>query len=204
MGLSCERRDSNRNSTGEPRAKLLCNITSSINASFPKAGAKVRLITGSANLSRLFLEGSAKILCKRLIYKYVIKQDFHERERRKGKGTHYNISGGRALRARITITYRVGKGRAEPGNREQKEGEQSADKGKTVLKGGENGGSRKGKQWFSEKKAMVSPTRNNPKKRIRRNSQRKLPQKDFISLAIPSPLLEECEWKYIVREWMQW
>ena len=32
------------------------------------------------------------------------------------------------------------KGRAEPGNREQKEGEQSADKGKTVLKGGENDG----------------------------------------------------------------
>ena len=113
---------------------------SRITASFPKAGAKVRLITGSANLSRLFLEGSAKILCKSLIYKYVIKQDFYERERRKGKGTHYNISGGRALRARITITYRVGKGRAEPGNREQKEGEQSADKGKTVLKGGENDG----------------------------------------------------------------
>ena len=112
------------------------------------------------------------------------------------------------FRARIArayyITYRVGKERAEPGNRKQKEGEQSADKGKTVLKGGKNGGLRQGKQWFREKKAMASPTRNNTKKRIRRNSQRKLPQKDFISLAIPSPLLEECEWKYIVREWLQW
>ena len=42
--------------------------------------------------------------------------------------------------ARVLPTYRVGKERAEPENREQKKGEQSADKGKTVLKGGENDG----------------------------------------------------------------
>lgn len=57
--------------------------------------------------------------------------------------------------ARVLLTYRVGKERAEPGNREQKEGEQSADKGKTVLKGGENGGLRKGKQWFRERKTII-------------------------------------------------
>ena len=62
------------------------------------------------------------------------------------------------FRARIArayyITYRVGKERAEPGNRKQKEGEQSADKGKTVLKGGKNGGLRKGKQWFREEESI--------------------------------------------------
>ena len=145
LGLSCERRDSNRNSTGEPHAKLLCNITSSINASFPKAGAKVRLITGSANLSRLFLEGSAKILCKRLIYKYVIKQDFYERERRKGKGTHYNISGGRALRARITITVR-GKGHTISAYKIPTEREQGAHGMKTGCEQKENSDLHRGKR----------------------------------------------------------
>ena len=153
MGLSCERRDSNRNSTGEPRAKLLCNITSSINASFPKAGAKVRLITGSANLSRLFLEGSAKILCKRLIYKYVIKQDFYERERRKGKGTHYNISGGRALRARITLptgwkkdVRNLGTGSKRKENRVRTREKQCLKEEKTVVYGKESNGLGREKQ----------------------------------------------------------
>ena len=134
--------------------KTLCNIMSSINASFPKAGAKVRLITGYANLYRLFLEGFPKVFHKRLIYKCVIKQFFHGQKRREGEGTHYIISCARDTRA-YYITYRVGKERAEPGNREQTEREQDADKGETVHQGGKNGGLRKGKQWFSEKK--VSP-----------------------------------------------
>ena len=145
LGLSCERRDSNRNSTGEPRAKLLCNITSSINASFPKAGAKVRLITGSANLLGLFLEGLAKILCKRLIYKYVIKQDFHERKRRDKEGTHYNISGGRALRARITITIR-GKGHTISAFRMQTGREQGVHGMKTGCEQEENSDLHRGKR----------------------------------------------------------
>ena len=138
LGLSCERRDSNRNSTGEPRAKLLCNITSSINASFPKAGAKVRLITGSANLSRLFLEGSAKILCKRLIYKYVIKQDFYERERRKGKGTHYNISGGRTYDICVQDADGKGTRSTRDEDRMRAKGKQCLKEEKTVVYGRES------------------------------------------------------------------
>lgn len=106
-------------------------------ASFPKAGAKVRLITGSANLSRLFLEGSAKILCKRLIYKYVIKQGFHGRKRRDKEGTHYIISGGRALRARITITVR-GKGHTISAYKIPTEREQGAHGMKTGCEQKEN------------------------------------------------------------------
>ena len=143
--------------------KTLCNIMSSINASFPKAGAKVRLITGSANLYRLFLEGFPKVFHKRLIYKCVIKQVFHGQKRRGEEGTHYNIPGGRAVRARITITITIrGKGHTISVNRRHTGGEHGAQgmktgcrQGETVVQGGENNGLRKGKQWFSEKK--VSP-----------------------------------------------
>ena len=45
LGLSCERRDRSRKPSGAHRAKRLCNILSSIAASFPKAGAKVRVIS---------------------------------------------------------------------------------------------------------------------------------------------------------------
>ena len=45
LGLSCERRDLSRKPSGAHRAKRLCNILSSIAASFPKAGAKVRVIS---------------------------------------------------------------------------------------------------------------------------------------------------------------
>ena len=45
LGLSCERRDLSRKPSGAPCAKRLCNILSSIAASFPKAGAKVRVIS---------------------------------------------------------------------------------------------------------------------------------------------------------------
>ncbi len=45
LGLSCERRDRSRKPSGAPCAKRLCNILSSIAASFPKAGAKVRVIS---------------------------------------------------------------------------------------------------------------------------------------------------------------
>ena len=45
LGLSCERRDRSRKPSGAHRAKRLCNILSSIAASFPKAGAKVQVIS---------------------------------------------------------------------------------------------------------------------------------------------------------------
>ena len=45
LGLSCERRDRSRIPSGAHRAKRLCNILSSIAASFPKAGAKVQVIS---------------------------------------------------------------------------------------------------------------------------------------------------------------
>ena len=45
LGLSCERRDRSRKPSGAHRAKRLCNILSSIAASFPKAGTKVRVIS---------------------------------------------------------------------------------------------------------------------------------------------------------------
>ena len=62
-----------RRLTGRQLAKRLpCNIMSSITASFPKAGAKVRLISGSANLYRLFFHIFLSVLCKLLIYKYVL------------------------------------------------------------------------------------------------------------------------------------
>ena len=79
------------------------------------------------------------------------------------KGTHYNIPGGRAVRARITITITIrGKGHTISVNRRHTGGEHGAQgmktgcrQGETVVQGGENNGLRKGKQWFSEKK--VSP-----------------------------------------------
>ena len=62
-----------RRLTGRQLAKRLpCNIMSSITASFPKAGAKVRLISGSANLYRLFFHIFLSVLCKSLIYNYVL------------------------------------------------------------------------------------------------------------------------------------
>ena len=112
--------------------KTLCNIMSSTNASFPKAGAKVRLITGYANLYRLFLDGFPKVFHKRLIYKHVIKQDFHGQEKVSEGGTHYNISGGRAVRARITITITIrGKGHTISVNRRHTGGEHEAQGMKT-------------------------------------------------------------------------
>ena len=57
--------------------------------------------------------------------------------------------------ARVLPTYRVEKERAEPENREQKKGELDADKGKTVLQRGKNGGLRKRKQWFRERKTII-------------------------------------------------
>ena len=67
---------------------------SRITASFPKAGAKVRLITGSANLLGLFFRIFACNLCKLLIYKYVLQQVFKEREKGKEEDTHYIYSAG--------------------------------------------------------------------------------------------------------------
>ena len=80
----------NQGTTGRQPAKHMhCNSMSSITASFPKAGAKVRLISGSANLYRLFFHIFLSVLCKLLIYKYVLQQVFEEKKKGKEEDTHY-------------------------------------------------------------------------------------------------------------------
>ena len=139
--------------------KTLCNIMSSINASFPKAGAKVRLITGYANLYRLFLEDFPKVFHKRLIYKCVIKQDFHGQEKEgRGRDTLYHFVRARYARITLTITIRE-KGHTISVNRRHTGGEHGAQgmktgcrQGETVVQGGENGGLGREKQWFMKRK----------------------------------------------------
>ena len=78
----------------QPAKHMHCNSMSRITASFPKAGAKVRLISGSANLYRLFFHIVLSVLCKLLIYKYVLQQVFEGVKKGEEGGTHYIYSAG--------------------------------------------------------------------------------------------------------------
>ena len=117
----------------QPAKHMHCNSMSRITASFPKAGAKVRLIGGTANLLGLFFRIFACNLCKLLIYKYVLQQVFEGRGKGDKNRIHYSIHA-RVYNARYNYNY-------------------SSHYGKKL--------GRKRKQCFERRKTMLSRNKNN-------------------------------------------